>query len=84
MNDRDEIDRNTGAVHRRDLARLLRMLVIAALLLALLLFGLDNRGDVRIGYVVGDKSGPIWLVILASALGGLLIGALTRRRSTHD
>ncbi|MEQ1698598.1 MAG: LapA family protein [Ilumatobacteraceae bacterium] len=84
MNDRNEIDRNTGAVHRRDLARLLRLVVIAALLLALVLFGLDNRDDVRIGYVVGDTSGPIWLVILASALSGLLIGALTRRRHTHD
>lgn len=84
MNDRDEIDRNTAAVHRRDLARLLRLLVVAAVLIELLLFGLDNRDDVRIGYVVGDTSGPIWLVILASALGGLLIGALTRRRSTRD
>lgn len=84
MNDRDEIDRNTAAVHRRDLARLLRLLVIAALLLALLLFALDNTDDVRIGYVVGDTTGPIWLVVLASALGGLLIGALTRRRHTHD
>ncbi len=84
MNDRDEIDRNTAAVHRRDLARLLRFVVIAAVLVALVLVGLDNRDDVRIGYVVGDTTGPIWLVILASAVSGLLIGALTRRRHTHD
>jgi len=85
MNDRDDVDRNSGAVHRRDLGRLIRLVVVAVLVLALVLLGVDNRHDVRIGYVVGEATGPVWLLIVASALGGLLIGALARlHRSPRD
>ncbi len=71
---------NAGAVHRRDLARLLRFLFAVAVLIALVLVGFDNRTKVRIGYVVGHAQAPVWVVVVGAALGGIVIAALTRRK----
>ena len=80
MKDDDDVARNSGAVHRRDLARVVQLLVVVLLVGALVAVALDNRNDVRIGYVVGDATGPIWLVILVAGLGGLVVGWLVRHR----
>ena len=84
MADRDEIDRNTGAVHRRDFARIVRLIIILALVGALIVVALDNRKDARIGYAVGDASLPVWSIIVSSAVGGLIIGWLMRHRSRRN
>jgi uncharacterized integral membrane protein len=76
----DDVGEHAGAVHRRDLAQMLRWLFIAAIVAALLLVGLDNRDDVRVGYAVGDTTAPIWIVIIAAAVGGMIIGWLIRHR----
>ena len=80
MAEHDEIDRNSGAVHRRDLARIIRLLVIVALVGAFVAVALDNRDDVRVGYAIGEALAPGWIVILLSAVGGLVIGWLLRHR----
>jgi uncharacterized integral membrane protein len=59
-------------------------MLIAAILVAIVLVALDNRSDVRVGYVVGDTEGPIWIVILAAAVAGMLIGWLVRHRPRRD
>jgi uncharacterized integral membrane protein len=59
---------------------MLRWLFIAVIVAALLLVGLDNRDDVRVGYAVGDTTAPIWIVIIAAAVGGMIIGWLIRHR----
>ena len=85
MNDRDEVDRNTAAVHRRDLGRLIRLIVVAALVAVLVIVALDNRNDARIGYAIGDATVPVWFLIVASAAGGVIIGWLIRHRPrNHD
>jgi len=71
---------HAGAVHRRDLARLFRLLVAAAFIVALVLVGFDNRTKVRIGYVFGHAQAPVWVVVVGSALAGMLIAALAGRR----
>ncbi len=81
MADHDEIEQNSGAVHRRDLARIIRLVVILALVAAFIAVALDNRADVRVGYAIGEALAPGWLVILLSAVGGLIIGWLLRLRS---
>ncbi len=82
MHDRDVLD-NAGAVHRRDLARLLRFLVAIAVVVVLVLVGLDNRDEVRVGYVVGSAQMPVWVVVVGAAVAGMVIAALVRgnRRS---
>lgn len=80
-----EIDEHAGDVHRRDLGRVFRLLVVAALIAAFVIVALDNRDDVRLGYVFGDVSAPAWLVIVGAGVIGMLIGWLIRHRPrSHD
>jgi len=81
MAEHDDIDRESGAVHRRDLARVIRSAVVLALVAVFVAVALDNRADVRVGYAIGEALAPGWLVILLSAIGGLVIGWLLRLRS---
>ena len=80
MNDRDVIDQHTTAVHRRDAAQVFRLVVVAAIVVVLVAVAMDNRDDVRLGYVVGDAQAPVWIVIVASALAGMVIGWIIRHR----
>lgn len=78
MND-SAVVKNAGAVHRHDLARLLRFLLAAGVVVALALVGFDNRSKVRIGYVIGHAQAPVWVVIVGAALAGIIIASLARR-----
>ena len=80
MNDRDEVDRNTAAVHRRDVGRIIRMIVVVALVAVLVVVALDNRNKARVGYAIGDADIPVWFLIVAAAVGGMIIGWLVRHR----
>jgi uncharacterized integral membrane protein len=85
MNERNDVDQISAAVRRRDTRRLMRLLVVLLILGALVAVAVDNRDDVRIGYVFGDATGPIWLVITCAAIAGLVIGWLLAHRSrTRD
>jgi uncharacterized integral membrane protein len=44
----------------------------------------DNRDDVRIGYVFGDVRIPLALVIVLSLLVGVAVGWLFGRRGRRD
>jgi uncharacterized integral membrane protein len=77
MAERDVVE-NAGAVHRRDLARLLRFVLALGVVIALVLVGIDNRSKVRIGYVFGHAQAPIWVVLVGAALAGFIIAALAR------
>jgi uncharacterized integral membrane protein len=79
----DDAREHAGAVHRRDVGRLLRWLFVAAIVAAIVLVALDNRTDVRVGYVVGDAQASIWVVILVAAVAGMVIGWLLRHRPRH-
>jgi uncharacterized integral membrane protein len=83
MADHDDIENASGAVHRRDLARIVQLAVVVALIIAFVVVALDNRDDVRVGYAIGDAHAPVWMVIALSALGGLVIGWILRMRSRH-
>jgi uncharacterized integral membrane protein len=84
MNDRDVIDQHANAVHRRDAAHVFRLVVVAAIVVALIAVAMDNRDDVRLGYAVGDAQAPVWIVVVAAAVGGMIIGWLMRHRSRHS
>jgi uncharacterized integral membrane protein len=63
--------------------RMVRWVLIAAIVVALVLVAMDNRDDVRVGYAVGDTNAPIWIVIIAAAVAGVFIGWLIRHRPRH-
>jgi uncharacterized integral membrane protein len=79
----DDVGEHAGAVHRRDAAQLIRWILIAAILVALVLVARDNRGDVPIGYVIGDAEAPMWIVLIAAAVAGIVLGWLIRHRPRH-
>jgi uncharacterized integral membrane protein len=80
----DDVIENAGAVHRHDAAQVLRWLFIAAIVAALIVVGMDNRDNVRVGYGVGDAEAPIWIVVIAAAVGGMIIGWLVRHRPRRN
>ena len=84
MSNVDQVDQYKSAVHRRDLGRIVRFVLVIAIVVALVLVAMDNRDDVRIGYVFGDASAPVWIVLVASAIAGIFIGWLLRHRPHRD
>ena len=68
----------------RSIGAIFRTVVIVALLLVLVIVALDNRDDVRVGYVFGDANAPIWIVLAASAIAGVAIGWLIRHRPRRN
>ena len=87
MPSRDQYEREVAAgglmqTHRRrDPGRWARVVVAGAVAIGLVAFALDNRREVRVGWVAGDRDGPLWLVIAVSALVGAAVAALLALRS---
>ena len=79
MNDEQHKEATTS----HDAGVIVRVVVIAAVVLALVLVALDNTDDVRVGYVFGDAEAPIWIVLVLAAIAGFIIGTLLRFRSRH-
>lgn len=69
--------------HRRDVGRLLRLLVAAAIVLGLVIMAMDNRDNVRLGYPGGHRSAALWTVVAGAAIAGVLIGWLIKHRPRH-
>jgi uncharacterized integral membrane protein len=63
-----------------DIGRVARLTFAAVIVAAVVLVAVDNRRDVRVGYVVGDTEGPIWIVLLAAGLAGVIVGWLIQHR----
>ncbi|MEO7397788.1 MAG: LapA family protein [Ilumatobacteraceae bacterium] len=85
-NDDNDVYDSTAA-GARGVGHIIRLLVIAAMIAALVLVALDNTDDVRIGYVFGEAMAPIWIVLIGAALAGIIIGWLVvhrPRRSRRD
>jgi uncharacterized integral membrane protein len=64
-------------IRRNQTVRVLIVLIVAAALAAL---ALDNMHDVNIDWVFGSTEAPMIFVIVGSVVGGMIIGALMRRR----
>jgi len=68
----------------RDTGRIVR-LVIAALLVAVVgAIAIDNREEVEVGYVAGQVRAPVWIVLIAAGVAGVLIGWLIKHRPRHQ
>jgi uncharacterized integral membrane protein len=66
-----------------DLGRVVRLTLVAGIVAVLVLVAVDNRKDVRVGYVLGDTEAPIWIVLVLAAVCGVLIGWLMQHRHRH-
>lgn len=68
----------------RDAALIVRLVLIVVLIVALLAVALDNRDDVTFGYVFGDTSAPVWVLVVVSAIGGAIVGWLVKHRPRRN
>ena len=59
---------------RRSGARGLRVVVAVIVLVVLVALVVDNKDDTRVGYVLGDVETPLFVVIIAAAVLGALLG----------
>jgi uncharacterized integral membrane protein len=57
-----------------------RVVVWLLVLAAIVVFALANRDDVSVDWVFDETTAPLSLVIGASAVGGVLVGLLSRTR----
>jgi uncharacterized integral membrane protein len=64
----------------RDVGRVVRLLIIAAIVVVIVLVAVDNRDDVRVGWVIGDSEAPLWIVLVLAAVAGVVIGWLMKHR----
>jgi uncharacterized integral membrane protein len=81
MNQHSDVDDRSLTTQARDVGRGLRLFVVAALVAAIVIVALDNRDDVRLGYVFGDAQAPVWIALVAAGIVGVMIGWLLKHRS---
>lgn len=62
--------------------QVVKLVVSALVLVALVVFALVNSDDVAVDYLVGDAQVPLIFVILGSAVAGALVGVLVRHRQS--
>ena len=73
-----EPDQQGPAPDRKDRARLIGAVVVVGIIAAL---AIDNRHEVRIGYVIGDADVRlIWLLLVTAILGAVAASLVRRRR----
>lgn len=58
----------------------MRQILGLLLLIAVVALAVDNRDDVRVGWVIGDGTAPLAAVLLLAALAGAIIGWLLVHR----
>lgn len=63
-----------------DTGRTLRGILAGVILAAFVALGIDNRREVRVGWVFGDGDAQLWLVLVMAVLAGAVIGWLVTHR----
>jgi uncharacterized integral membrane protein len=72
-----------SAITSRGVSGIVRVTVVAVIVALVLLVAVDNRGDVRLGYVTGSTEAPLWLVVVVAGVAGLVVGWLVKHRPRH-
>jgi uncharacterized integral membrane protein len=66
-----------------DKGRTGRLVVALVIVAAVVAVAVDNRHEVEVGYVVGDVSAPLWVVLVAAGIAGIVVGWLVKHRPRH-
>jgi uncharacterized integral membrane protein len=70
--------------HRaQDAGRAIRWFISGVLLAALVALAVDNRHEVRVGWVIDQGDAPGWIVLVVAAAVGAIIGWLMAHRPRH-
>ena len=57
-----------------------RWIIAALIVVAIVAVAVDNREEISVGYVFGDASAPVWVILVAAGIAGIVVGWLVRRR----
>jgi uncharacterized integral membrane protein len=68
---------NARSIRARQTFRLVVVVVLVAIVVA---FAVDNSQDVEVGWLFGEGSLPLWVVIVATFVVGNLAGYVAGRR----
>jgi uncharacterized integral membrane protein len=68
----------------RSVGSAVRLIFVVLLLGGLVALALDNRQNVRVGWVLGDHDTPLALVLGAAAVAGAILGWLLLHWPRHD
>ena len=61
-----------------------KMILVAILVVVIVILAIVNSQDSKVDFVVGDFTLPLFVVIVGSALVGLIVGYFLGRRERHD
>ncbi len=67
---------------RRDISP--KLIIVAILVVIVVILALVNSQDIKVDFVVADITLPLFVVIVGSALVGLIVGYFIGRRERHD
>jgi uncharacterized integral membrane protein len=60
-----------------------RWIIAALIVAATVVVAVDNREEVSVGYVFGDASAPVWVILVAAGIAGIVVGWLVKHRPRH-
>jgi uncharacterized integral membrane protein len=78
MSDHQPAPHRTG-----DRSGVVRWVIVALIVVAIVAVAVDNREEISVGYVLGDASAPVWVVLVAAGVAGIVIGWLIKHRPRH-
>ena len=76
-------DHSETSVTARGIGGIIRVTVAAIIVALVVMVAVDNRRDVRLGYVTGSTEAPLWIVLVLAGVAGLLVGWLVKHRPRH-
>jgi uncharacterized integral membrane protein len=77
----DDVPTTTEAQARRGgLAHDARLIAATVVLVAFVVFALDNRRATHVSWIVGGGDAPLWLLLVVAAGAGAIIGLLASHR----
>jgi uncharacterized integral membrane protein len=76
-------DHQPTAHRAGDRSGIARWIVAALIIVAIVAVAIDNREEISVGYVFGDASAPVWVILVAAGVAGILIGWLIKHRPRH-
>jgi uncharacterized integral membrane protein len=82
----DDTDTHTTTIDEQRRGRFghdVRLVLGTIILVAFVVFAVDNRRQTHVDYVVGNTNAPLWFVLTAAAVAGAVIGWLILHRPHH-
>ena len=65
-------------------SRTFRIVIAAVIVAVIIAVAVDNSESVEVGYVIGETNAPVWAVLVAAGIAGVVIGWLIKHRPNRN